>query len=200
MVALLIIIAILIVLLFYPFRVAANGAFDEEGWRGVARLHPFLGLRFWAVTLWDSTAPPKKKKTKAAAPKPMKTEAAAKLTPTETWRQINTVLALLLEAGRGLKRLRINVSFLFSLADPAWTGRATGAIYSLLSLVLGDVRRCRWRVAVTPDWVSASLHGALQVDAMINLFDICLAFGRLLPKVIRFRREKRRNLYEQPSH
>lgn len=198
MVALLIVIAILLVLLFYPFRVAANGTFDEEGWQGVARLHPFLGLRFLAVTLWDSKAPPKKKKAKAAAPKPTKAEAAAKLTPTETWRQINTVLALLLEAGRGLKRLRVNVSFLFSLTDPAWTGRATGAIYSLLSLILGG--RCRWRVAVTPDWVSASLHGALKVEAIINLFEICLAFGRLLPKVIRFRREKRRNLYEQPSH
>ncbi len=185
-----IVLAILLFLLFYPLTLRAEVFYDKDQWWGMVTLHPLLGLKKPAIRLWDSERPPKEKKDRAKKPKKAKKAGESntakkdqeKLPPQDI---ILAFVDLIKEAKERVKWLRVNLILRYALPDPAAMGYLTGAIYSVVPIVMGDQRKSRWRLRIYPDWQYFATMVYCKAKITICIFDIFYAFGGILIKALK---------------
>lgn len=184
-----IVLAILLFLLFYPITLRADLSYSREDWQGLVTLHPFFGLKKPRFILWDSQADPKeeqkpkeKKAKKEAETETEVKESKKKLPPKDI---IMSFVDIIKDAGKGIKRLRVNLQLSYALEDPAAMGYLTGAVYTAAGIVMGDQRKTRWRLGIYPNW--QCFHTMVHCKAQITLciFDIFYAFGGILVKTVK---------------
>lgn len=188
-----IVLAILLLLLFYPVTLRADLIYGEGDWQGIVTLHPFFGLKKPRLTLWDSEAEPKEepKSKKKKGKKEEKIEAEVekevkksekKLPPKDI---ILSFVDIIKDAGKGIKRLRVNLYFSYALEDPAVMGYVTGAVYTAAGIVMGDQRKTRWRLGIYPNWQYFQTMVHCKVKITLCIFDIFYAFGGILIRTVK---------------
>jgi hypothetical protein len=202
LIVLLIILLILLFLLFYPLRVTLHISYLEGKDTEKIILHPVLMIKKIGITVYDSehSKQKKKKKGKKGAKAKEKEKEKAKAKAKKELKPLNElipeILSLMKRFKKGLKRLRVRLRVAYGFSDPAVTGEATGAIYAALPLIFGDMRRSRWRIGIYPVWCTESITAAVDGDIRICIFDLILAFGNMLPKILKILPKKKKKTEE----
>lgn len=200
LIVLLIILLVLLLLLFYPFRVTLAISYLEGKDTEKVVLHPVFMIRKIGITVYDSEHP-KKKKGKKGAKAEEKEKEKAKRKAKKEMRPLNElipeILSLMKRFKKGLKWLRVRLRVGYGFPNPAVTGEATGAIYAALPLIFGDLHRCRWRIGIYPVWCTESVMASVAGDIRLCIFDLILAFGSMLPKILKILPKKKKKTEEE---
>lgn len=197
---------LLFLFLFYPLRLLVDASYREDKGRCNLKLCPVFALRRFAFTLFDTEEPPeeelseikeKKKKQKKKEPAEREIKPLNEL--------ILSVLDLLGRAKRGVKRLRVNLNVAYGFPDPAITGEITGAMYAVLPPLFGDMRHCHWKLGLYPQWCPSSPVAAVKGDICLNVFQLIVAFGGMIPEILKILPKKKKEIntevkYESTSH
>lgn len=202
LIVLLIIFLILLLLLFYPLRLTLHISYLEGKDTEKVVLHPVLMIKKIGITVYDSEQPEqKKKKEKKRAKAEKKEKEKAKAKAKKELKPLNElipeILSLMNRFKKGLKRLRVRLRVAYGFPDPAVTGEMTGGIYAALPLIFGDMRHCRWRIGIYPVWCTESMMATVDGDIRVCIFDLILAFGNMLPKILKILPKKKKKTEEE---
>ncbi len=200
LIVLLIVLLFLLLLLFYPLRITLHISYLDGKDTERVILHPVLNIKKIGITVYDSEHPKTKKEKKGAKAKTKKKE-EAKVKAKKQWKPLNElipkILGLMKRFKKGLKRFRVRLRVVYGFPDPAVTGEVSGAIYAALPLIFGDLRHCRWRIGLYPAWCTQSMMAAVDGDIRVCVFDLILAFGSMLPSVLKILPKKKKKTEEE---
>lgn len=208
---LMIVLFLLLVLVFYPIRLLIDASYAEGKGRCKLKICPIFTIRSFAFTLVDTEALEKEMKSKKKRKKPKEEElknneekkSSREMKPLNEL--ILSIVDLLGQAKRGIKRLRVTLNVAYGFPDPAVTGEITGAIYAVLPPLFGDMRRSHWKIGLYPQWCPPSAAAAVKGDICCNVFQCLVAFGGMIPKILKILPKKKKSMntevkYEPTSH
>lgn len=200
MTLLIILLIVLLILLFYPLRITLHISYLDGKDTERVILHPVLNIKKIGITVYDSDHPKTKKEKKGAKAK-VKEKEEAKTKAKKQWKPLNElipeILGLMKRFKKGLKRFRMRLRVVYGFPDPAVTGEVSGGIYAALPLIFGDLRRCRWRIGLYPAWCTESMMAAVDGDIRVCVFDLILAFGSMLPSILKILPKKKKKTEEE---
>lgn len=197
----------LVLLFFYPLRFLLDISYAEGQGRGKVKICPIFTLRCFAFSLFDTEAekkPKRQKKKKAKAEKPPKKEkkkVEREMVPLHE--MLLSCIELMGRMKKGVKRLRIRLNLAYGFPDPALTGELTGAFYAALPPFFGDMKHCKWKIGLYPQWCPPSAMVGLKGDLCFNFFEILIAFIGMIPELMKILPKKKKHMEvhdESTSH
>ena len=205
---LIVILFLVLLLLFYPIRLLLDFSYFEGKGRGNVKICPLLTIRSLAFTVFDTEAEEKgkikdKKKRKKPKKKELKDKDKVKREMKPLHELILSVVELLGRLKRGVKRLRVRLNVAYGFPDPAVTGEITGAIYAALPPFFGNMKHCRWKIGLYPQWCPPSPVAGVKGDICLNVFILLIAFAGMIPEILKILPKKKKNTevnYEPASH
>ena len=203
LIVLLIVLLFLLLLLFYPFGFTLHISYLDGKDTERVILHPVLNIKKIGITVYDSEHPKEKKvkKGKKAAKAKAKEKEEAKAKAKKQWKPLNElipeILVLMKRFKKGIKRFRVHLRVVYGFPDPAVTGEVSGAIYGALPLIFGDLCHCRWRIGLYPAWCTESMMAEVDGDIRVCFFDLIIAFGSMLPKILKILPKKKKKTEEE---
>lgn len=202
-IVLLVLLFLVLVLLFYPLRFTLHVLYENGKDTEKVILHPVLMIKKIGYTVYDSEEPKqeKQKKTKKKAKVEAKEEKKLKEKAKKEMKPLNElildILSLMGRFKKGLKWLRVRLSVGYGFRDPAVTGELTGAIYATLPVIFGNLRHSRWRIGLYPVWCTEQVTASVEGDIRVCVFDIMIAFGNMLPGILRILPKKKKKTEEE---
>lgn len=199
---------LLLILFFYPLRFLLDFSYAEGKGRGKVKICPLFTLHSVSVTVFDTEKEEEiseKKKRKKRKEKEHKKK-DKKVTEREMkplHEMILSIVDLLGRFKRGTKRLRVKLNVAYGFPDPAVTGEITGAIYATLPPFFGDMRKCKWKIGLYPQWCPPSPVAGVTGDICFNVFEIMVAFVGMIPQIMKILPKKKKNMevrHESTSH
>ena len=196
-----------LLLLFYPLRLLLDFSYFDGKGRGNVKLCPVFTIRRFAFTVFDTEAEEKaeKKKRKKSKDKENKKkdkkQVERKMKPLHEL--ILSIIGLLGKMKRGTKRLRVHLNVGYGFPDPAVTGEITGALYATLPPFFGDMKHCKWKIGLYPQWCPPSPVAGVKGDICINIFGLLVAFAGMIPEIMKILPKKMKKTevrYESASH
>lgn len=199
---------LLLLLLFYPLRFLLDFSYSEGKGRGNVKLCPVFTLRRFAFTVFDTEeieekAEKKKRKKSKDKENKKKDKKAVEFEMKPLHEQILSIVELLGKMKRGTKRLRVKLNVGYGFPDPALTGEITGALYAILPPFFGDMKRCKWKIGLYPQWCPPSPVAGVKGDICMNMFGLLAAFAGMIPEIMKILPKKKKKTevrYESASH
>lgn len=205
---LIVFLCLFLILFFYPLRFLLDFSYAEGNGRGNVKICPLLTFRRFAFTVLDTeqeeemSEKKKRKKTKEKENKKTdKIEEERKMPPLHEL--ILSIVDILGRLKRGTKRLRVKLNVAYGFPDPAVTGEITGALYAALPPFFGDMKHCKWKIGLYPQWCPASPVAGVKGDICFNVFELLIAFLGIVPEIMKILPKKKKHTevkYESTSH